>query len=206
MLKEAKFKLDFCLEFFRFAYVIIDNNCYFTGLKGLGGTVNKAEDIIQTILDKESRSIESLNFFDIWTCRQYNFLFPGKWRAKQLKIKRNHGHWGFCVEAWDDVELSETVREIFKEYIGINLKTIYSSVLSNIDGLIVVSNEDHDMLFVHPDGTLAFEGKYSDVYDFHHKDFLWVCKDYEYCFKINRQGERLSEPISIEDFRNGKFE
>lgn len=100
------------------------------------------------------------------------------------------------VHTWAKASLPENILELFKEHIGIDLKTMYADVvLEESEGLIGVSNSDNLFFFVHPDGTPISTERYKDMTPYH-DGLAWVSKGNDQWFQIDTEGNIKAGPIS----------
>ncbi|MFH1427352.1 MAG: WG repeat-containing protein [Patescibacteria group bacterium] len=108
------------------------------------------------------------------------------------------------VTVWVKAFLPADILELFKEHIGIDLKTIYKEVWKETEGLIVVRDEEDKYLFVYLDGTPVFPGRYNDLTPFKN-GLAWVANEEWMWVQIDKQGNFKSEFMTHTDFLNKFF-
>ena len=187
-------------RFNKAVYVIKGNSCYFSGIekKKSTSTINAAEEIVKAIVTQENVSVHVLCYFDIQTYKGYH-KFPGEYEVDELIISPEGGK-GFHVSSWDPTVLPDNICDLFQEYIGVNLKSMYSEVVQESEGLFCIRDKNGRFFYVREDGVPISKEKYFDLTKFRN-GFAWACRpdDYKWA-KMDRHGNICSEWVESSEF------
>jgi len=99
------------------AYLVIDENCYFSGITmEATSTINAAEEIIAAISSQEGVALGKFTFFDLQTHRKYPRHSEGYFTMDKIRFRVDGEN--LKELGWGTVECPQEVFDAFHEYIG----------------------------------------------------------------------------------------
>lgn len=104
------------------------------------------------------------------------------------------------VSRWKSAFLSADVLKSFKQYIGVEIKSLYPIVSQESEGLYIAGDKEGMCLFIDDKGSPAFDGKFADVTGFQ-GGVAWVCDPKTRLWaQIDKKGKVRSEWIEFKKF------
>lgn len=206
MLKKARYRcygagLAGIPDFNYFVYYLDSRNCYFSGIenKNRSGTIIAAEDVIEAIAQNEGVPIWKYRYFDLQNRRGYSHYLPGQYQLDELILDCSLT--GLYVKMWKPTPCPPYILEIFRQYIGHDLKLEEKFAGHNLrfsEGLLAVWNKKLEAYHIREDGTPTYNQRYDYVDDFKNGK-AWVSNREHQWAQIDKNGRCLTPWLTAKE-------